>query len=199
MTETATTTETAKPSTKTVTVASLDCINFCRTSKTRARSSPEPPKPSKKRENRYEGYPPSNSTPLFQHPDLCRIGFVGQGLSQVVSLFTLTLPTHNLPEILSTCEFWEPNGVVTQGGISVTVQSPPFWSAFCGITFRPLLVWQAILVAIQSEFPALAKGSPAIAKKKSWSWTIAKSLLFEPPQWGLLNNCPLKQTENSNT
>ena len=39
------------------------------------------------------------------------------------------------------------------------------WSAFCGIAFRPRLVLQAIVVGVRREFPAIAKGSPTLAKE----------------------------------
>ena len=58
----------------------------------------------------------------------------------------------------------KPNEGITQREIPVTVQGLPFCSAFCGIGFHLLLVLQAILVEIQSEFPAIAKESRTVAK-----------------------------------
>ena len=71
----------------------------------------------------------------------------------------------------------KPNVGITEGGLPVTVQGPPFWSDFCSIMFRPLLVLHAILVGIGKWVPAIASYCEYLLT----SWTIAKSPLGEPP------------------
>ena len=62
------------------------------------------------------------------------------------------------------CHFLEsPNGGLTAGGISVTVQELPLSKCLLWYCVRSLLALQASFMGIQRELPAIAKGSRAIA------------------------------------